>query len=70
VEDQSASIPEEIASELGGITHTDKSVERPMREAKPGLLFPMKDEVVDRTSLKNFVGRAQLGSSQPPQVKR
>ena len=28
VEDQSAPIPEEIASELGGIIRTDKSVER------------------------------------------
>jgi hypothetical protein len=66
VEDQSAPIPEEIASELGGIIHIDNSVERSMRAVKPGLLFPMKDEVVDRTSWKNFVRRAQLGSSQPP----
>jgi hypothetical protein len=31
VEDQSASIPEKIASELGGIIRTDKSVERSTR---------------------------------------
>ena len=31
VEDQSASIPEKIVSELGGIIGTDKSVERSTR---------------------------------------
>ena len=31
MEDQSASIPEKIASELGGIIRTDKSVERSTR---------------------------------------
>jgi hypothetical protein len=40
VEDQSTPIPEEIASELGGIIRTDKSVERSMRAVKTGLAAP------------------------------
>jgi hypothetical protein len=40
VEDQSAPIPEEIASELGGIILTDKSVERSMRAVKDSLAAP------------------------------
>ena len=40
VEDRSAPIPEEIASELGGIIRTDKGVERPMLAVKPGLAAP------------------------------
>ena len=40
VEDQSAPIPEEIASELGRIIRTHKSVERPMRAVEPGLATP------------------------------
>jgi len=40
VEDQSAPIPEEMASELGGIIRTDKSVERSMRAAKDRLAAP------------------------------
>jgi hypothetical protein len=40
VDDQSASIPEEIASELGGVILTDKSVERSMRAVKDSLAAP------------------------------
>ena len=40
VEDQSPPIPEEIASELGGIIRTDKSVERSMRAVKDSLATP------------------------------
>jgi len=40
VEDQSAPIPEEIASELGGIIRTHKSVERLMRAVKDSLAAP------------------------------
>jgi hypothetical protein len=40
VEDQSAPIPEEIASELGRIIRTDKSVERSMRAVKDSLATP------------------------------
>jgi hypothetical protein len=40
VEDQSAPIPEEIASELGGIILTDKSIERSMRAVKDSLAPP------------------------------
>jgi hypothetical protein len=43
VEDQSAPIPEEIASELGRIIRTDKSVERSMRAVKPGLAAPYEE---------------------------
>jgi len=37
VEDQSAPIPEEIASEFGGIIRADKSVERSMRAVNDSL---------------------------------
>jgi hypothetical protein len=40
VEDHSAPIPEEIASELGGIISTDKSVECSMRAVKDRLAAP------------------------------
>jgi len=40
VEDQSAPIPEEIASELGRIIRIDKSVERSMRVVKDSLAAP------------------------------
>ena len=40
VDDQSAPIPEEIASELGGSICIDKSVERSMRAVKDGLAAP------------------------------
>ena len=40
VEDQSAPTPEEIASELGRIIRTDKSVERSMRAVKDSLAAP------------------------------
>jgi hypothetical protein len=40
VENQSAPIPEEIASELGGIIHIDNSIERSMRAVKDSLAAP------------------------------
>jgi len=40
VEDQSAPIPEEIASELGRIIRIDKSVECSMRAVKDSLAAP------------------------------
>ena len=43
VEDQSAPIPEEIASELGRIIRTDKSVERSMRAVNDSLAVPYEE---------------------------
>jgi hypothetical protein len=65
VEDQSAPIPEEIASELGGIIRTDRSVERSMRQL--GSSQPPPSEKVG-VEAHQTLGVVESGSQHRPRL--